>query len=104
MMQIIRPFSKICQVPISYLDKVTETRIMLIMKKDKQITVRLNLGEILASRGMTQREAASLTGIHKNVISVLAGEPSQIQLKTIAKLCQGLGVTVDQLFKVEEGK
>jgi DNA-binding Xre family transcriptional regulator len=77
---------------------------MLVMAKNKQITVRFSLSEILTAKGMTQREAAEKTGIHKNVISVLAGEPSQVQLKTIAKLCQGLDITPDQLFRMEEVK
>lgn len=76
---------------------------MIVMKK-KLFKIRFNLGEILAAKGMTQREAATLTGIHKNQISVLAGEPSQIQFKTLEKLCQGLGITVGELFKTEEVK
>ena len=70
--------------------------------KRKQITIHFNLGAVLASKQMTQREAAKLTDISKNSISVLVGEPAQIQLVTLAKLCQGLEITPDQLFVVEE--
>lgn len=72
--------------------------------KKKQIKIRFNLDAILAVRNLTQRQAAELTGISKNGISVLAGQPEQIQMTTLAKLCQGLEITPDQLFLIEEVK
>jgi DNA-binding Xre family transcriptional regulator len=73
-------------------------------KKDTQVVIRFNLDAILESRGLSQRQAADMTGISKNGISVLAGQPQQIQMTTLAKLCKGLGVTPADLFKVEDGK
>ena len=70
--------------------------------KKKQYKIHFNLDTILAARDLTQREAAKQTGLSKNAISVLAGEPQQIQLDTIAKLCSGLDITPDQLFVLEE--
>jgi DNA-binding Xre family transcriptional regulator len=76
---------------------------MIVMKK-KQYKIRFNLGAILSTKGMTQREAAEQTGLSKNAVSVLAGEPQQIQFDTLAKLCAGLEVTPDQLLVLEEVK
>jgi DNA-binding Xre family transcriptional regulator len=70
------------------------------MPKKNSTVVIFRLSEILAERKISQREAARLTGISKNGISVLAGDPDQIKLPTIAKLCAGLGVTPADLFSV----
>lgn len=70
------------------------------MPKKNQNVVIFRLSEILAERKISQREAARLTGISKNGISVLAGEPKQIMLPTITKLCAGLGVTPADLFSM----
>jgi DNA-binding Xre family transcriptional regulator len=72
--------------------------------KKKQIKIRFNLGAFLTAQGLTQREAAEKTGLSKNAISVLAGEPQQVQFDTLAKLCAGLDVTPDQLIVLEEVK
>jgi DNA-binding Xre family transcriptional regulator len=79
-------------------------RVYISGMKKKQIKIRFNLGGFLAAQGMTQREAARLTGISKNAISVLAGEPQQIQFDTLAKLCAGLDVTPEKLIVLEEVK
>jgi DNA-binding Xre family transcriptional regulator len=72
------------------------------MTKRKQTKIRFNLRGVLAEKGITHRKAAEMTGISKTGISVLAGDPSQVQISTIEKLVQGLNVTIDQLFVVEE--
>lgn len=76
---------------------------MFFMKK-KQYKIRFDLGVILTAKDMTQREAAQRTGLSKNAISVLAGEPQQIQLDTLAKLCTGLDLTPEQLLTLVEEK
>jgi DNA-binding Xre family transcriptional regulator len=85
------------------LDAWTKAFIMIVMKK-KQIKIRFNLGAILTAKGLTQREAAKQTGLSKNAISVLAGEPQQIQFDTLAKLCAGLDIAPDHLIVMEEVK
>jgi DNA-binding Xre family transcriptional regulator len=72
------------------------------MAKHKQTKIRFNLRGVLAEKGITHRKAAEMTGISKTGISVLAGDPSQVQISTLEKLVQGLNVTIDQLFVVEE--
>jgi DNA-binding Xre family transcriptional regulator len=74
------------------------------MKKKKELTIRFGLGKIIASQGISYREVARRTGLSTTAISVLAGEPSQVQLVTVTKLCSGLDVTPADLFIVEETK
>jgi len=67
----------------------------------KNKEMKFNLRRILEERGMTQKKASILTGIHKNGISVLAGEPTKISFETMAKICQGLKITPADLFTLE---
>lgn len=69
----------------------------------KQIpTITFRLAEILKEKGLTQRKAATMTGISKNGISVLAGEPKQISLETIGKICNGLNISPSDLIVLDK--
>lgn len=70
--------------------------------KNKSLKIQFNLSAILAEKELSQRKAADMTGISKNGISVLAGEPKQIQIETLEKLCNGLSVSPSDLFVVEK--
>jgi putative transcriptional regulator len=71
--------------------------------KKQTTTIRFRLAEILQEREISQREAARITGISKNGISVLCGEPVQIRLETLSKLCSTLNVTISDLLVFDNG-
>lgn len=75
---------------------------MMGYMKNKSLKIQFNLSAILAEKELSQRKAADMTGISKNGISVLAGEPKQIQIETLEKLCNGLNVSPSDLFVVGE--
>ena len=71
-------------------------------KKSDAPTVEFALGPIIKDMGIYYREAGRRTGLSVTAISVLAGEPEQVQIKTIEKLCRGLNVKPCDLFRVVE--
>lgn len=61
--------------------------------------IRNNLAILMSERGMKNSVLASRTGISKNTISSTAqNDGKMIQLETINKLCQVLGVTPSDFF------
>lgn len=68
--------------------------------------VRLRLDEILKNRGLKQKDLAALAGLHENTVSrLVSGGVRQIDMETIGKLCDALGITPEQLFDYSpEGK
>ena len=70
-----------------------------------QGTVRLRLREIRLQRGLTQSQLADQAGLHTLTISRMEGDPRQIELETLKKLCDSLNVTLAELIvydKTEE--
>ena len=67
----------------------------------KNQTVKFNFSRILKEKNLTQKKASVLTGIHKNGISVLAGEPTKISFQILTKICKGLNVSPADLFTLE---
>jgi putative transcriptional regulator len=61
--------------------------------------VRFRLSEILKERGMKQKDLAEKMGVHEQTISRLIGGVRQIDLTTLAKLCDALGVSVEDLLR-----
>lgn len=58
---------------------------------------------LMAERGMTNRELAHLTGIHRNRISELINKPIQVIPKTVGKLSSALGCSANEVVLREEG-
>ncbi len=63
--------------------------------------VRFRLPQILKERKLKQVELAEMMGVHKQTVSRLTGGVRQIDLETLAKLCDALGVQVGDLLKYE---
>jgi putative transcriptional regulator len=63
--------------------------------------VRFRLPEILKERGLKQIDLAEKMGVHKQTVSRLTGGVRQIDLDTLAKLCEALEVQVGDLLKYE---
>lgn len=61
--------------------------------------VRFRLSEILKSREMKQIDLAQKAGMHKQTVSRLVGGVRQIDLITIARLCDALNVGVEDLLE-----
>lgn len=62
---------------------------------------RFDLRAVLNRLHMSQREASERTGLSKNAISVLCGEPTRLSISTINGLCRGLGVGIEDLFTTD---
>jgi transcriptional regulator with XRE-family HTH domain len=60
--------------------------------------VRLRLYEIRKERGLTQVELANMSGLHQLTISRLESDPRQIELDTLRKLCDALGIELTDLL------
>lgn len=60
--------------------------------------VRFRLPQILKERGIKQADLADAMGVHKQTVSRLAGGVRQIDLETLAKLCDALDVQVGDLL------
>jgi plasmid maintenance system antidote protein VapI len=56
----------------------------------------------MAERGITNRELAHLTGIHRNRISELINKPIQVIQKTVGKLSSALGVSAAEIILREK--
>lgn len=59
-------------------------------------------GNIFQKTGVNQTEVSILTGISRPNISQLFNNPGSVFMKTLGKLCEGLGVDPSQLFEAEE--
>jgi len=70
----------------------------------KNKTLKFMLSEIMHERKLSLRAAAKLTGISRNGLAVLCGDPTQIRMDTIVKLCIGLGIAPADLFQLETKK
>lgn len=66
------------------------------------IKVKFNLDAILKRKGMNRNQAAIATGLSRQAIGMLAGNPDRVRIDTIEKLCKGLGIKPEELFKVEK--
>jgi DNA-binding Xre family transcriptional regulator len=81
------------------LTRTQDGRIFQAMSKkniSRQLCVRLD--QVLKDRGISQAQAAKQTGISKNGISILCGEPRLIRMDTLTLLCLGLGVQPAELI------
>jgi putative transcriptional regulator len=66
------------------------------------MAVRLRIADLLEEREMTQTELARASGISLVTINAMASSeraPKQIQLESIDKLCEALGVEPGELFE-----
>ena len=68
---------------------------MLIMSKG---AVRLRLSEVLEELGWTQRKFSEMTGLSRNAISNLAGDPRQIRLDSLAAIIEATGKDISELL------
>lgn len=64
--------------------------------------VRIRLSEILQERNMMQKELAELCGLSENTISKLSGNPRQVRIDTIEKICAVLDIEPGELFDYED--
>jgi putative transcriptional regulator len=60
--------------------------------------VRFRLPQILKERGIKQKDLAEKMGVHKQTVSRLAGGVRQIDLETLAKLCEALDLKIEDLL------
>lgn len=61
--------------------------------------VRLRLYDLRKQSGLTQDQLAEKAKLHKQTISRLEGGQRQIEFETIAKLCDALRVTPNDLIE-----
>lgn len=67
------------------------------------VAVRVRLADILAERGMKQKELAEKVKLSENAVSKLVtGRPRQIRLDTIERLCESLEIMPGELFEMEK--
>lgn len=61
--------------------------------------IRLRLKEILAEKGISQRELARRMGIRHPTINHLCSDSvDRVYIRTLEKICETLDITVDQLI------
>ncbi|WP_139488127.1 helix-turn-helix domain-containing protein [Brevibacillus dissolubilis] len=64
--------------------------------------VHVRLKEILAERGMSQRELARLTGLRASTINHLCSDKvDRVYLETLDVICKRLDIRIEQLLEVE---
>lgn len=57
------------------------------------MSIRCRLGEIMAGRGLSNKEVVELTGVSRNTITSLAANATKrIDYETLEGLCKGLGL------------
>jgi putative transcriptional regulator len=66
--------------------------------------IRIRLKEILAEKGISQRELARKMGIrHPTINHLCSDNVDRVYIRTLEQICEALGITVDQLIvSVEE--
>lgn len=66
--------------------------------------VKINLAEILKSRGMTQAQLADLSEVRPNAISNLSrGYVDRLSIEHIEKICNALGIDdISELIQLVE--
>lgn len=68
-----------------------------------QARVTFCLADVIRSKGITQRQAAEMTGLSENAISKLVGGGlRQVRLDTLQALCNGLEINLEDLLKLEK--
>ncbi|ERI09437.1 helix-turn-helix domain-containing protein [Aneurinibacillus aneurinilyticus] len=66
--------------------------------------IRIRLKEILAEKGISQRELARKMGIrHPTINHLCSDNVDRVYIRTLEQICEALGITIDQLIvSVEE--
>jgi putative transcriptional regulator len=65
--------------------------------------VRIKLAEILEKRGISGREFARQTGIrHPTIHEMCRNESKSLPVENIAKICEVLGIGIDQLIELDK--
>jgi transcriptional regulator with XRE-family HTH domain len=64
--------------------------------------VRLRLHDLLAERGMTQKDFALRSGISENAVSKIVNQQTMIKIETMQDIINTLGCDISELFEVEE--
>jgi DNA-binding Xre family transcriptional regulator len=64
--------------------------------------IRIRLSEILKQREMTQKDLAEKAGVSRNAISRLTGNPRQVSLTTIDRVCTALDIDPGAIIVREE--
>ena len=59
---------------------------------------RITLKAARVNVGLTQESLAKMMGVHRQTISTWEDNPSIMQIKDAKKLCDILGITIDQLI------
>lgn len=67
--------------------------------KDDFVLERIE--ELCRKRGYTQYRLAKRSGIHQSSLSTLMNRKSTPNIFTLAKICDGLGVTLSEFFSPE---
>jgi putative transcriptional regulator len=61
--------------------------------------IRLRLKEILADKGISQRELARIMGIRHPTINHLCSDSvDRVYIRTLEQVCEALDITIDQLI------
>jgi putative transcriptional regulator len=61
--------------------------------------IRLRLKEILAEKGISQRELARMMGIrHPTINHLCSDNVDRVYIRTLEQICEALNITVDQLI------
>ncbi|UKS30179.1 helix-turn-helix transcriptional regulator [Paenibacillus sp. HWE-109] len=67
------------------------------------LTVRIKLAEILAERGMSQRELSRLTGIrHPSINEMCENKTQRLPLDNLAIICEKLNVGITDILTLTE--
>ena len=65
-------------------------------------TVRIQLSQLLKSRGITQRKLAAMANLRPATINQLCkGKVARIEFHTLSAICQALQVQVSDILVVE---
>jgi putative transcriptional regulator len=69
------------------------------------LVARLKLAELLEKKGITQRELARRTGIRQpSIVEMCNGQCVRLPLKNLAKICEVLGVGVEDVIELVESE
>ncbi|MED0706060.1 helix-turn-helix transcriptional regulator [Aneurinibacillus aneurinilyticus] len=73
-------------------------------ERERIMKIRIRLKEILAEKGISQRELARKMGIrHPTINHLCSDNVDRVYIRTLEQICEALGITIDQLIvSVEE--
>ena len=64
--------------------------------------VRLRILELCRERDLTINKLSSMSGVTQSTVNnIVSGRNNSTTISTIKKLCDGLGITIEEFFKSE---